>query len=205
MHVRRRGEEQRNRKLRCKQRTARDFSPFLFSRRRTGGGAGEPQPRVSAWERGFQQRGPRSRGDAPRSAQVTRGSQANFGEGGARLGRAPRGCKRDPAAAAPSPPPPPLPALGEQPRPGKHPPGCPPATPRPPRPRPSGGSTAGLRWAAGGRRGRTRGSDTAPPPPRGPHLPCERCLLALLGPRYFFRLVEDEEETYGAHSPPLPD
>lgn len=45
-----------------------------------------------------------------------------------------------------------------------------------------------------------------PPAHRGaPQLPGERCLLALLGPCYFLRLVEDEEETYGAHSPPLPD
>lgn len=54
--------------------------------------------------------------------------------------------------------------------------------------------------------GGTRRGPRARPSRRGaPQLPGERCLLALLGPRYLLRLIEDEEETYGAHSPPLPD
>lgn len=43
------------------------------------------------------------------------------------------------------------------------------------------------------------------PPGAAPHLPGERSLLALLSARDLLSLVEDEEETYGAHSPPLPD
>lgn len=52
-----------------------------------------------------------------------------------------------------------------------------------------------------GQRRRPRGD----PPGAAPHLPGERSLLALLSARDLLGLVEDEEETYGAHSPPLPD
>lgn len=74
-----------------------------------------------------------------------------------------------------------------------------------------GGRRGGLKTRVGPRRGPQAG--TSPPrrplgePSRrgAPQLPGERCLLALLGPPYFFRLIKDEEETYRAHSPPLPD
>lgn len=109
------------------------------------------------------------------------------------------------------------PPRGGTPAPHTHPP---PHSPSPRRPAraPSGGGTAGERVTARGTwrtrvglRRRPRAA-TRPRRPLGepsrrsaPQLPGERCLLALLGPRYFFRLIEDEEETYRAHSPPLPD